>query len=43
MAKGWWLVHDAVAPQVSCVTSDVLADLDHVVDVALRVRPSRDR
>src|SRR5665647_966247 len=42
VAQGRGLVDDAVAPQVSRVLCDVLADLDDVVDVALRVRPPRD-
>ena len=42
VAQGPWLVDDPVAGQLIGPAGDVLEDLDHVVDVALRVRPPRD-
>src|SRR5664279_1961702 len=42
VAKGGGLVDDAVASELGGVDGDVLADFDHVVDVALRIGPARD-
>ena len=42
VAQGPWRVDDPVAGQLIGAAGDVLAHLDHVVDVALRVRPPRD-
>src|SRR5581483_8194643 len=40
--QGAWLVDDAVAGERSRPPGHLDADLDHVVDVALRVRAPRD-
>jgi hypothetical protein len=42
VAQGGGLVHDPVAGELTGAAGDVLADLDDVVDVALRVGPPWD-
>src|SRR5450631_2578559 len=42
VSQGRGFVHDAVAPELTGMSCDVLTDLDDVVDVALGVGPARD-